>query len=124
LRDELLHGPDRYQGLNLNNLADQERMTVEWRIHGGTTEWSKIGLWILATQRWVEHAIQRSCHVKAEPIPNTQQALQSLLITTGLKPNSRIYSQVDKELRNVGKYLLRRWKFLNLPPDFKSKAVA
>jgi len=30
-----------------------------------------------------------------------------------LKGNSRIYSPVDKELRQVGRYLLRRWKHFN-----------
>ncbi len=58
---------ERYHGLNLINLANRERMTVEWRIHGGTTDWSKIRPWVLATQRWVEHAVKRSCHFKEEP---------------------------------------------------------
>lgn len=115
---------DRFQGLNFTNLSDRDRMTVEWRIHGGTTDWPKIKAWVLATQRWVEHAVVRSCHYKPEPIPNTQAGLNSLLVTTGLKPNSRIYNKVDKELRQVGKYLLRRWKHFNLPGDSKSKAVA
>ena len=29
------------------------------------------------------------------------------------KPNSRIYPKVGKELRQVGKFLLRRWKQFN-----------
>ena len=45
-----LQSVDRYHGLNLTNLAKQDRMTVEWRIHGGTTEWEKIKAWVLATQ--------------------------------------------------------------------------
>ena len=115
---------DRYHGLNLTNLANQDRMTVEWRIHGGTTDWAKIGAWILATQRWVEHAVRRSCHFKAEPVANSQQALNSLLTTTGLKPNSRIYRKVEKDLRGVGRYLLRRWKHFNVLEEVKPKAVA
>jgi hypothetical protein len=120
----LLNRCDRYHGLNLTNLTSPERMTVEWRLHHGSVEWQKIKAWVLATQRWVEHAVARSCHLKPEPIPNTQAGLNALLVTTGLKPNSRVYSKVDKELRQVGKYLLRRWKRFNLPRDFKSKTVA
>jgi hypothetical protein len=119
-----LHRMDRYHGLNLVNLAKQERITVEWRIHGGTTEWSKIRPWVLATQRWVEHAVARSCHYKPEPIANTQAGLNALLVTTGLKSNSRIYRKVSKDLRQVGKYLLRRWKHFNVPRDMKAASAA
>ena len=115
---------DRFSGLNLTNLTNPDRRTVEWRMHSGTTEWAKIKSWVLASQRFIEHAITRSCHFRPQPIENTQAGLNSLLVTTGLKPNSRIYSKVDKELRQVGKYLLKRWKHFNLPPDSKSKTVA
>lgn len=119
-----LHLLERYNGLNLTNLANRDRMTVEWRIHGGTTDWSKIRLWVLATQRWVEHAVKRSCHFKPEPVSNTQTGLNALLVTTGLKSNSRIYRKVDKDLREVGKYLLKRWKHFNSPRDFKAADAA
>lgn len=112
----------RYHGLNMSNLANRDRMTVEWRLHGGTTDWAKIRPWVLATQRWVEHAVTRSCHLKTEPLDNTQSGLNSLLVTTGLKSNSRIYNKVDKDLRQVGKYLLKRWKHFNA--DELSKAAA
>ena len=115
---------ERYHGLNLINLADRERMTVEWRIHGGTTDWSKIRPWVLATQRWVEHAVKRSCHFKADPVANTQIGLNALLVTTGLKSNSRIYRKVSKELRQVGKYLLKRWKHFNAERSNKAAVQA
>ena len=51
----------RFNGLNLTNLSNESRRTVEWRIHSGTTDWDKVKTWVLATQRWVEHAIARSC---------------------------------------------------------------
>jgi len=114
----------RFNGLNLTNLANRERMTVEWRLHSGTVDWAKIKPWVLATQRFVEHSVARSCHYKADPMPNTQAGLNSLLVTTGLKPNSRIYNKIDKELRHVGKFLLRRWKHFNRPRDSKSETVA
>lgn len=104
---------NRYAGLNLSNLSDPNRRTVEWRLHGGTTEWGKIKNWVLATQRWTEHSVVRSCHFRPEPVPNTRAGLNALLVTTGLKPNSRIYCKVDSELRAVGRYLLRRWKHFN-----------
>ncbi len=119
-----LNNIDRYQGLNLTNLADQNRMTVEWRIHGGTTDWTKIKAWVLATQRWIEHAVKRSCHYRPELVANTQAGLNSLLTTTGLKPNSRIYSKVDKELRQVGRFLLKRWKHFNPLRNCEKKDVA
>lgn len=119
-----LNRSERYHGLNLINLANRERMTVEWRIHGGTTDWSKIRPWILATQRWVEHAVKRSCHFKPEPLANTQAGLNALLVTTGLRSNSRIYRKVDKDLRDVGKYLLQRWKQFTFPQNLKAADAA
>ena len=79
---------------------------------------------MLATQRWTEHAVKRSCHYKPEPITNTQAGLKALLVTTGLKGNSRIYRKVEKELRQVGKFLLKRWKAFNLPRELKGKIAA
>jgi Putative amidoligase enzyme len=119
-----LYREERYTGLNLSNLANPGRMTVEWRLHGGTTDWSKIRPWVLATQRWVEHSVKRSCHFKPEPVSNTQAGLNALLVTTGLRSNSRIYRKVDKDLRQVGKYLLQRWKQFNLPQNLKSAEAA
>ncbi len=115
---------DRYMGLNLTNLTNRDRMTVEFRVHGGSTDWTKIGAWILATQRWVEHAVARSCHYRPEPVPNTQAGLNALLIATGLKPNSRIYKRIDKPLRQAGRFLLRRWQHFNRPPEPKAKGEA
>jgi len=115
---------ERYHGLNLINLAKRERMTVEWRLHGGTTDWAKIRPWVLATQRWVEHSVKRSCHFKPEPVANSQAGLKALLVTTGLRSNSRIYRKVQKDLWEVGKYLLKRWKHFNSPQNLKSAEAA
>jgi len=123
LHRKLCH-EERYTGLNLSNLANPERMTVEWRLHGGTTDWSKIRPWVLATQRWVEHSVKRSCHFKPDPVSNSQAGLNALLVTTGLRSNSRIYRKVDKDLRDVGKYLLQRWKQFNFPRNLKAADAA
>lgn len=110
----------RYAGLNLTNLLMQDRMTVEWRLHSASTDARKILNWVLATQRWVEHAVTRNCHYKPEPVPNTRAGLNALLVSSGLKGNSRVY-KVEMELRQVGKYLLRRWKQFNVPEALKSR---
>ncbi|MDM8004618.1 MAG: amidoligase family protein [Phycisphaerae bacterium] len=104
---------DRYAGLNFTNLTDPNRRTIEWRLHGGTTDWIKIKAWVLATQRWVEHSVARSCHYRPEPVTNSRRGLNALLIVSGLRPNSRVYCKVDKDLRLAGRYLLRRWKHFN-----------
>ena len=75
---ELLDRVSRFNGLNLTNLANLRRMTVEWRLHGGTTDWNKIKAWVLATQRWVEHAVKRSCHYRPESVANTQAGLDDV----------------------------------------------
>jgi len=123
LCDKLRQGR-RYSGLNLLNLTTPERMTAEWRIHSGTTEWTKIRSWVLATQRIIEHAVTRNCHLKSKPMANSQPGLNALLVTTGLKPNSRIYRKVDKDLRGVGRYLLKRWKSLNQSKQHKASRAA
>jgi len=107
---------ERYSGLNLTNITNRERLTVEWRHHQGTIDWEKIKSWILFTQRMVEHAVRRSCHYDPQPVQNTRAGLNALLTTIGLRPNNRIYPQVDKELRTVGRYLLRRWRHFNVSP--------
>ena len=112
LCDKLMRA-QRHSGLNLTNLTNQERLTVEWRIHHGSTDARKILHWVLATQKWVNHAATRNSHYRPAPMPNTREGINALLVTTGLKSNSHIYSTIDKDLRQVGKYLLRRWKHFN-----------
>ena len=112
----------RYSGLNLTNLADRNRLTAEWRLHHGSTDWQKIGCWTLVMLRLVEHAISRSCQYRPEPVPNTQAGLNSLLITTGLKPNSRLYAKVDQQLREAGRFLLRRWKHFHAQQEGSTDA--
>ena len=114
---------DRYCGLNLTNLNHQQRMTVEWRMHHGTLDANKILSWALATQRWTEHAVGRSCHFTEQQVANDRAGINALLVTTGLKPNSRIYREVEKDLRQVGRYLLKRWKKFNVP-EAKAKPLA
>jgi len=114
----------RYSGLNLTNLTNRERLTVEWRMHSGTTEWAKIQAWVLFCTQFVRHATVRSCHHRPDQAENTQQSLKALMTVIGMRPNTRIYNQVDKDLRRAAKYLLRRWKAFNLPGKHKGHADA
>ena len=120
----ILSRATRFDGLNLTNLANRDRFTVEWRIHGGTTDFDKIRAWVLATQRWVEHACNRNCHYRPKPMANTREGINALLVTTGLKTNSRIYEKVSKDLRQVGRFLRRRWKHFSQHHEFAAKPVA
>jgi hypothetical protein len=113
---------DRFRALNFTNVSNRDRMTVEYRLHGGTLDWQKLRAWVLATQRWTEHAVTRSCHHREEPIPNTRAGLNALLVSTGLKVNSRIYKKVDPQLRQAGRMLVKRWWHFNKPLPFKAAA--
>lgn len=119
---EKLRRLDRYAAVNFVNLLTPERMTVEFRVHQGTVDWPKIRAWVLFTQRLIEHAVARSCQFTPEPLKNTRAGLNAMLTTVGLKPNNRVYAKVDKPLREVGRYLLKRWWHFNPPPDAKKKA--
>lgn len=113
---------ERFKMVNFANLANG-RNTVEFRSHGGTLDWEKIKSWVLLNQRLVTHAAKRNCHF-GEPIENNRAGLNGLLVCIGLKPNSRIYKSVPKDLRQVGKLLVKRWKTFNTPRDFKSSEAA
>ena len=114
---------DRYAALNFTNLLSPERQTVEFRVHQGTVDWQKLRAWVLFTQRLVEHAVARSCQLTPEPLKNSRAGLNAMLITVGLKPNSRIYGTVNKDLRQVGRYLLKRWRHFNQPQDTKKAEI-
>jgi hypothetical protein len=115
---------DRYAAVNFVNLLNPDRMTVEFRMHQGTTDWAKLRAWVLFTQRLIEHAVARSCQYSRTPLPNTRAGLNAMLITLGLKPNNRVYQKVDKDLRLVGKYLLKRWQQFNPQEQGKAKIPA
>jgi hypothetical protein len=121
---EKLRRLDRHVGLNFLNLLSPERLTVEFRVHQGTTDWAKLRAWVLFTQRLVEHAVARSCQFSPKPLENSRAGLNAMLISVGLKPNNRVNSKVDKDLRQVGKYLLKRWRHFNQPQDKKVKIAA
>jgi hypothetical protein len=107
----------RYNGLNLTNLTNPDRLTVEWRMHSATTDWPKVRAWVLFCTQFSHHASLRSCHFRPDQVLNTQHSLKALMTVIGMRPNTRIYSQVDKDLRQAAKFLLRRWKHFNIAQD-------
>ena len=67
--------------------------------------------------RFIDQAIQRNCKASQVQLPNDKASLLRMLVTLGLKPNSRVFAKVDPELRATGRFLLRRWKELNKEAD-------
>jgi hypothetical protein len=103
---------DRYHGLNLTHLwGDASR--VELRYGSGTLESDKARHWARLCTRLVDHACTRTCQAAPAPLPNDRKSLERLLVTVGLKVNSKVYATVAPELRETGKFVLRRWKQFN-----------
>lgn len=102
----------RYQALNLTHIFEPAPH-LEFRHHHGTLNATKARFWLFFALALVQHAVTRSCHAAPEPLPNDRKSLEALLITIGLKINTRVYSKVSPELRDTGRYLLKTWKRFN-----------
>jgi hypothetical protein len=94
--------------LNLTHIPRDE-FRIENRFHQGTLNAEKARHWLRLCLRMVDHAVTRSCQF-GEPLPNSRESLDKLLITIGLKPN--IY-KTSSELRETGRWISKRWKQLN-----------
>lgn len=105
---------DRYHGLNLTHIfSDSPR--VEFRYSQGTLDAAKARAWETFCLRLVDHAVTRTCQAAPAPLPNDRKSMERLLVTTGLKVNSKVYATVSMELRDTGRHLLKRWKHFNGP---------
>lgn len=105
---------DRYHGLNLTHLwGDSPR--VEMRYGAGTLEPDKARHWARFCTRLVDHSVARTCQAAPAPLPNDRKSLERLLVTVGLKVNSKVYPIVAPELRETGRFVLKRWKHFNGP---------
>lgn len=103
---------DRYHGLNLTHLwGDSPR--IEIRYGSGTLEAEKARHWTRLCGRLLDHSVTRACKAAPAPLLNDRKGIERLLVSIGLKVNSKVYSQVDPELRNTGRFLLARWKHFN-----------
>lgn len=103
---------DRYTGLNLTHVFG-EQPHIEFRHHQGTLDPDKARHWLRFCLQLLQHAVTRNCQAAPMPLPNDRKSLDKLLVTTGLKVNTRVYGKVSPELRETGRYLLRRWKHFN-----------
>jgi len=111
---------DRYQGLNLTQLFE-DAPRIEIRHHHGTLDAGKARTWLRLQLAMVEHAVTRSCQAAPAPLPNDRKGIEALLITVGLKINTRVYSAIDPELRETGRQVLKTWKKFNGPPRLTRK---
>jgi hypothetical protein len=105
-------GYDRYWGFNLTH-AFGSIPRIEFRQHQGTLDFEKLRHWRNLCLRLVDHSLQRNCKAAPTPLTNDKASLMRMLVTLGLKPNTRVFKTVDPELRETGRFLLRRWKQLN-----------
>tara|TARA_R110002072_G_scaffold185761_1_gene342644 strand:- start:298 stop:1254 length:957 start_codon:yes stop_codon:yes gene_type:complete len=102
----------RTSGFNAIHLFDSDPRW-ESRYHGGTLDVDKARNWLRFMLKITDHACQRTCKAAKSQHPNNRESIDKMLVTLGLKVNSRVYAQVSPELRETGKFLLCRWKELN-----------
>jgi len=110
-----LAGLERYWAFNLTHLfGDAPR--IEFRHHHGSLDFEKLMHWRNLCLRLIDHSIQRSCKATTAPLPNDLASMKRMLVTLGMKPNTRVFPKVDADLRATGRFLLRRWQTLNPRP--------
>ena len=107
-----MQGHPRTSGFNAIHLFDSSPRW-ESRYHGGTLDAEKARHWLRLMLRLTDHACLRTCKAAKSQLPNDRQSLDKMLVTIGLKVNSRVYAKVSPELRETGRFLLARWKNLN-----------
>lgn len=109
-------GSERYWACNMTHLFGHGPR-IEFRHHHGSLDFTKLRHWRNLCMRFIDQAIQRNCKASQVQLPNDKASLLRMLVTLGLKPNSRVFAKVDPELRATGRFLLRRWKELNKEAD-------
>ena len=111
---------DRYKVVNFTHIFE-DMPRVEFRLWSSTLNPIKA----LNTARLacglIDHAVRRSVQ-SVEPLRNDRRSLESLLVSTGFKVNSGIYSKVSPDLRETGRWILRRWFEFNGKQPFRPKA--
>lgn len=107
-----LAGMDRYCAFNMTHLFGAGPR-IEFRHHHGSLDFEKLKHWRNLCLRLIDHSIQRTCKASPVQLPNDKASLLRMLVTLGLKPNTRVFAKVEPELRATGRFLLRRWNRLN-----------
>lgn len=107
---------DRYHFLNTTRVINTDSPRIEIRSHHGTLDPSKARAWLHLHLAMVDHAIRRSCQAAPSSLPADRKSFDSLMTTIGMRPNTRVYPQVDPILRASAKQLLKTYKKFN--PQF------
>lgn len=107
---------DRYYFLNTTHLMDEDAPRVEIRSHQGTLDAAKARAWLHLHMAMLDHAARRSCQAAPTPLLADRKSFDSLMITIGMRPNSRVYASVDPILRASAKALLKTYRKFN--PQF------
>lgn len=111
---------DRYYFLNTTRLVNTDSPRIEIRSHHGTIDHAKARAWLHLHLAMVDHAVRRACQGAPAPLVADRKSFDSLMVTCGLKPNSRVYKFVDPTLRASAKALLKTYKKFN-PQFFTSR---
>ena len=88
---------DRYQGLNTTHLLGSSPR-VELRYHQGTLDPVKARHWLRFCLQLIQHAVTRTCQAADAPVANDRQGMERLLVTIGLKVNSKVYATDRKSV--------------------------
>lgn len=105
---------DRFYGLNLTN-ALGSNPHVEFRHHHGTLDSEKARHWLRLCMRLIDHAATRNCQAAEQQVASSRKSYDALRYTIGLKSNHGIYAKVSEELKETGRFFLKRWKTFNAP---------
>jgi hypothetical protein len=106
---------DRYNWVNFTHLFD-ESPRIEIRSHQGTLDPAKARAWLHLHLAAFDHACRRNCQAAPASLPADRKSFDSLVTTIGMKPNTRVYAEVDPVLRASARALLKTYKKFN--PQF------
>ena len=114
-RRELLAHWQRTCGINIRSMLAPQRPggeRIEFRMHEGTLDADETRHWVVLLNRLVDHAATHLCKTPAAQTQNDRTGLEKMFVTTGMKPNNRLYPVVSAELAETRRYLIGRWRRL------------
>ncbi len=99
----------RHSGTNWNHLFGPSPR-VEYRYAASTLNVEKARQWARFLLRLTDHAVVRNCKATKAQLPPCRESVVKMATSIGLKPNSKVYSTIDPELRETGRWLTQRWE--------------
>ena len=111
---------DRYHIVNWQHIGE-EVPRVEFRLWAGTLNPTKALNYVRICCGLIDHAVRRSVQAVPSSLPNDRKSLESLMVCAGFKVNSGIYSVVSDDMRETGRWMLRRWGEINGRQALKPK---